>query len=68
MKTHQFKTTIKCTGCVRGVTPFLDETAGAENWEVDLTHPSRVLTVKSDQPAEAVVRAVEQAGFKAEPL
>jgi copper chaperone CopZ len=68
MKTSKFKTTIKCSGCVSKATPFLNETLGDSNWQVDITNPSKVLTVVGDHDAHTVVSVVEKAGFKAEPF
>ena len=65
MKTLQFKTNINCGGCIKAVTPTLDERAGAGNWQVDTANPDKILTVNSDKlTPEEVVQAVEQAGFK----
>ncbi len=64
-----FKTTMKCGMCVATATPFLNNVAGANNWEVDTTNPEKILTVKGDNINEkAVTEAVEKAGFKAEPV
>lgn len=65
MKTLQFKTNINCGGCIKAVTPTLNEEAGAGNWQVDTANPNKILTVNSDQlTAAQVMQAVEQAGFK----
>ncbi|MDF2191648.1 heavy-metal-associated domain-containing protein [Paraflavitalea sp. CAU 1676] len=69
MKTVQFKTNIKCTGCLGKVTPGLNETAGEDNWEVDLQSLDKVLTISADDINETKIReAVEKAGYKAEKL
>lgn len=70
METLKFKTTIKCSGCVGKATPFLNEVAGEDNWEVDVQNPDKILTVASDEKldAEAVIKAVQEAGYKAEKL
>jgi copper chaperone len=68
METTKFKTTIKCSGCVAKVTPFLNETVGENNWEVDVNDPAKVLTVSKQINTEAVIEAVQRAGFKAENL
>lgn len=68
MATHELKTNIKCSGCVAAVTPFLDETVGAGQWKVDTANPAKVLTVQSDKGIEAIVDAVQKAGYKAEKL
>lgn len=58
-----FKSNINCSGCVAKVTPFLDETAGAGNWQVDTNQPDKPLTITSDVLPEAVIAAVKKAGF-----
>ncbi|MBK7940031.1 MAG: heavy metal transport/detoxification protein [Lewinellaceae bacterium] len=68
-KTLKFKTNIKCMGCVAQVTPALDDTAGAGNWDVDLQSPDRPLTVKGGKTdAAGVTAALAKAGFKASEL
>jgi copper chaperone len=68
METTQFKTTIKCSGCVAKATPFLNEALGEDNWEVDTNNPSKILTVMADADQTKVIEAVEKAGYKAEKL
>lgn len=68
MKTLKFKTNIKCMGCVSKTTPFLNETVGEDNWDVDIQDPGKILTVAMDEvinPGE-VILAVEAAGYQAE--
>ncbi|GAA4031033.1 hypothetical protein GCM10022409_14080 [Hymenobacter glaciei] len=65
MSTLQFKTTINCGGCIKAVTPALNQAVGAGNWQVDTVNPAKILTVTSDQAtAEQIVQAVEGAGFE----
>lgn len=68
MDTIKFKTTIKCSGCVAKVTPFLDAALGEDNWEVDISDPSKVLTVVGEKNEKSIVDAVQKAGYKAEKL
>jgi copper chaperone len=68
MEALKFKTTIKCSGCVAKVTPFLDEALGKDNWEVDYNNPLKVLTVVEEKDQAKVIKAVEKAGYKAEVL
>jgi copper chaperone CopZ len=69
METQQFKTNIKCSGCIATVTPFLNETAGENAWKVDTAAPDKVLTISADKvAAEEIIKAVEKAGYKAEKL
>jgi copper chaperone len=68
METTQFKTTIKCSGCVAKASPFLNEALGKDKWEVDTNNPSKLLTVAAETDQKKVIEAVEKAGFKAEKL
>lgn len=69
MDKFQFKTNIKCGGCVATVTPHLDGLQGVEKWEVNTQNPDKVLTVIADgAKANQIQEAVTKAGFKAEKL
>lgn len=68
METIKFKTDIKCSGCIAKATPFLNEAFGEDNWKVDTTNPSKVLSVIGETDAEKVKAAVAKAGYKAEKL
>ena len=70
METIKFKTTIKCSGCVATVTPGLNETVGANNWQVDLQSPDKVLTVNTNETNKEkdVIKKLEEAGYKAEKI
>ena len=68
MESIQFKTTIKCSGCVAKVTPFLNEALGENNWEVDYANPAKVLTVVGEKDTAKIIEAVEKAGYKAEKM
>ena len=63
----QFKTNIKCGGCIAAVTPFLNDAVGEGNWEVNTQDPNKLLTVAVDNAA-VVRQAIEKAGYKAELL
>jgi copper chaperone len=65
-----FKTNIKCAGCIAKATPFLDQVAGKDNWEVDITNPDKILRIETDDAVSAsdVIKAVTDAGYKAEPV
>ncbi len=69
MRTLTFKTNIKCGNCVATVTPYLEAVPGIDSWIVDLNDANRTLTVQTDSAdAETVRKAVETAGYKAEPV
>lgn len=67
MKKVQFKTNVKCGACVAAITPEMDKIA-ANAWDVDLSHPDRVLTVQGDVDSGTVQKALENAGYKGETL
>ncbi|MBL7872405.1 MAG: cation transporter [Cyclobacteriaceae bacterium] len=62
----KLKTNIKCDACVAKVTPYLNEVAGKDSWQVDLKDPARVLIVNTEAPAEKVIEALQKAGYKGE--
>ena len=67
MNTLIFKTNINCGGCIKAVTPSLDNLAGTANWKVDTDNPDKILTVETDQlTSDNIKQAVEKAGFKIE--
>lgn len=61
--TLQFKTNINCSNCIRSVSGFLKEVDGIVRWEVDTGNPDKILTIEGTAPANAVIAAVEEAGF-----
>lgn len=69
MDKFQFKTNIKCGGCVAQVTSHLNALEGIRSWEVNIQNPDKILTVIADgAKASSIKEAVTQAGFKAEKL
>ena len=69
MKKYQFKTNIKCSGCVATITPHLNEEKDIRKWEVDTVNPDKILTIEAEKLNEDQLRnIVEKAGFKAEKI
>ena len=67
MKEIKFKTNINCGGCIRAVTPFLNNIKGIAEWSVDTENPEKILTVKvKDIQPEEIEAAIDEAGFEAE--
>ncbi|OOG72183.1 heavy-metal-associated domain-containing protein [Algoriphagus sp. A40] len=67
MKTLKFKTNIKCGGCIAAVTPHLNEAKTISNWSVDITNPSKILTVQGEDLSEAeVIEKITKAGYTLE--
>ncbi|UYZ61059.1 heavy-metal-associated domain-containing protein [Hymenobacter latericus] len=68
MNTLRFKTNINCGGCIKAVTPTLNQVAGQGNWQVDTNVPEKILTVQTDTTtAQQVVAAIQEAGFEIQP-
>jgi len=69
MKTYQFKTNIKCSGCVAAVTPHPNANNEIKNWSVDTAHQDKILTVETDNLSnETITEIVKKAGYQAEPI
>lgn len=67
MKKLFFKTNVKCGACVAAITPEMDKVA-PNSWEVDLSHPDRILTVAGEMEEESIKIALEKAGYKGEAI
>jgi copper chaperone len=66
MATLEFKTNIKCGGCIATVTPHLNEIEGI-TWEVDTDNPDKILRVEGEVQEAAVMAKVKAAGFEISP-
>ena len=66
METIKFKTNIKCEGCIDKVKANLNKIVGEGNWQVDLTNPSKVLTVPALVDESALKEALKKVGYQAE--
>jgi len=66
METKTFKTNIKCSGCIEKVTPYLNKTVGEGLWSVDVADADKKLTVESPVDEASVIKAVSDAGYRAE--
>lgn len=65
MKTIRFKTNINCRGCIKSVTPFLNNLDNVDSWKVDTENPDKILEVMLDDDDEnIVIEAVKKAGFE----
>jgi copper chaperone len=69
MRTLRFKTNINCSGCVKSVTPHLNNVKGIDSWKVDTETPDKVLTIETEnETSDEVKVAVQKAGFNIEEL
>ena len=65
MKTVKFKTNINCNGCIKSVTPFLNELDNLDIWKVDTDNSDKILEViLDDENEKTVIEAVKKAGFE----
>lgn len=63
-----FKTNIKCDGCIAKVTQSLNEVAGENNWQVDITDPAKILTITGETNAVSIIESLKKVGYRAEQL
>ncbi len=64
MKTLRFKTSLKCGGCVKAITPGLESLSKIGKWSVDLESTNKVLEVESAEDISAeVMESVKKAGY-----
>jgi len=69
METIKFKTNINCGGCLKSVTPHLNELDNIDSWKVDIENPDKILEVKLENgDKEDVIKAVTGAGFEIEKI
>ncbi|MCC5937835.1 MAG: heavy metal transport/detoxification protein [Lunatimonas sp.] len=63
----KLKTNVKCGACVASITPEMDKIA-PNQWNVDLSHPDRILEVAGDLEEDAVKAALQRAGYQGESI
>ena len=68
MKTYNFKTNLKCSGCVSALMPFMNELKGIQNWNIDLESANKTLIINSDDAVSEneIIETVSKAGYTAE--
>lgn len=62
----KFKTNLKCEGCIKNVTPYLNAVPNVEKWSVDLGKKESFLNIEGELKEKDVVAALEEAGYKGE--
>jgi len=68
MKSIQFKTNLKCNGCVNAIKPNIEAIKEIKSWRVFLDVQEKTLEVDfenstEDEIANAVQKAVKEAGY-----
>lgn len=64
----RFKTNAKCGGCVVAIGEKLSKVINLDEWSIDLNSPDKELTVTADVAPDIIIKAVTEAGFKAEEI
>ena len=69
MTTVKYKTNINCNGCIKSVTPFLNELDNIETWEVDTESLDKILEIElEDDNKGIIIESVKKAGFEIEEI
>lgn len=69
MKTTEFKTSLKCNGCIERITPGMNSLEGIVNWDVDLTKPVKILKVESMKDYEPeIISILKEKGYTCEKI
>ena len=68
MQTLEFKTNIKCGGCIAAVTPHLNALPEIKSWKVDTDQADKLLEINAEEQLSPgkVIETLEKAGYKAE--
>ena len=62
-----FKTNIKCGGCITTVKPFLNKILPEDSWQVNTENKDKILSVQAgDVSTDEIIKQVQAAGFKIE--
>lgn len=68
METKKFKTNAACGGCAARIGKSLARLVPESQFSIETQTPDKVLTITSDLSDSEILRAVEEAGYKAELL
>ena len=65
METLRFKTSLKCGGCIRAITPGLESLNTIDKWNVDLESPDKTLEIiATEDISDKVIESVKKAGYQ----
>ena len=60
-----FKTSLRCNGCIRAITPGIESIPEVQNWKVDLDSADKLLEVEASNDVTAkVLENVKKAGYE----
>ncbi len=67
METLEFKTNLKCAGCMYAIKPYMDEIKGIKSWNVDLEDADKTVKVENESASvDEIKEAIRKAGYSAE--
>ena len=66
MEKMQFKTNLKCQGCVDKIAKEFDSNGQIKNWKVDLSSSDKTLEVETSLSQSEIQALVNKSGYKAE--
>jgi len=65
----QFKTNLKCNGCIERIAPQMNSLDGIITWDVDLTKPVKILKVESMRDNEPeIISILREKGYTCEKI
>jgi len=68
MKTFKFKTSLNDTFAIEAIKPYFNYKSKIKQWEVDMEHPEKILTITTDFSEKDIVEMLKNIGFSAERL
>ncbi len=65
MENLKFRTSLKCSGCVNAITPWLSSINEIKSWNVDLNSIDKVLEIEANEDiSDQVIENIKKAGYE----
>ncbi len=65
----EFKTNLKCNGCIEKIAPQMNALESIVTWDVDLTKPVKILKVESMRDDESeIISILREKGYTCEKI
>jgi copper chaperone CopZ len=73
MKTIKFKSSLKCSGCVSAIKPFMDSVPEIDSWSVDLNNPDKVIEIHTlkeydNSLSDKISKGISKIGYTTEKI
>jgi copper chaperone len=69
MEKIQLKTDLSCRHCVKAVEPILKNESGIKNYDINLEHPDKLVTIESEgADINRIIGQFNEAGYQAEKI